>query len=49
MSQTETDPIGDDEPPYFPFADPDAPAIPDWDSAVPEGEQFPDAGDEEDD
>lgn len=43
------DPAYDDEPPYFPVADPDAPEQPDWDNVEPEGEQLPDAevGDDE--
>lgn len=40
----EGDPENDDDPPYFPKADPDAPAMPDWDGVEPEGEQMPDAG-----
>lgn len=41
------DPATDDEPPYFPVADPDAPERPDWEGVEPEGEQQPDAGDGE--
>lgn len=42
------DPRDDDEPPYFPTADPDAPEQPDWEGVEPEGEQLPDAGDDDD-
>lgn len=41
------DPITNDEPPFYPLADPDAPERPDWDNVEPEGEQFPDAGEED--
>lgn len=41
------DPSEEDEPPFFPVADPDAPPMPDWDGVVPEGEQQPPAGDDE--
>jgi hypothetical protein len=41
------DPVSDDEPPFYPLADPDAPEKPDWDNVEPEGEQFPDAGEED--
>ena len=37
------DPIEADDPPYFPVADPDAPAAPDHEGVEPEGEQLPDA------
>lgn len=45
------DPIGvdEDKPPFFPMADPDAPAQPDWDGVEPEGEQADDAGDDGED
>lgn len=45
-SNQSNDPVEGDEPPYFPVADPDAPDAPDWSGVDPEGEQFPDAGDE---
>lgn len=41
------DPVADDEPPFFPVADPDAPERPDWDNVEPVGEQFPDAGEDD--
>lgn len=39
------EPADPDEPPFFPVADPDAPDGPDWEHVEPVGEQFPDAGD----
>lgn len=44
-----TDPVEDDDPPYFPKAYPDAPGHPDWDGVGGHGEQFPDAGEDTED
>jgi len=38
-----SDPREDDEPPFFPMPDPDAPERPDWFGEEPEGEQMPEA------
>lgn len=46
VTHPDMDPVVEDEPPFYPLADPDAPERPDWDNVEPVGEQFPDAGEE---